>query len=583
MFINFRRAVHVYLMPVYLFSTLGIVQTHADESSFADAIAQQKQRVESELGQLPRPRADLQKNVDVAVKRIPTGGENCVTLNQIDIGLAEEFAGRGFRKKFSRALDPVTQGKNSVIGECIGAEGISGIAKRVQSELLSLGYLTTRVDVRPQDFSEHGILVISFIPGLISSIRYSDEGELKGRKPLLKNSMALNSQDLFNVRNLETSLENYQRLSSVEVSVDIQPSSAVSSNEAGYSDIVINWHQNLPISGSISVDDSGSDATGIYQTALFLTFENGLRLNDVLSIYLNTDVPEVDDGPTEALGMNFKYSVPIKSSVIELSYGDYEFDETLEGLNQDISYRGQSRDFAAEIKHLFYRDKKSKVYASIGGFQKSSKNFIEDEEVLVQRRRVSGWVAGLEYLRSTETNHLYASLAFQQGTGAFNALKAPEEEFNEGVSRPKIWDIDVQFNQPIYIGVHPTQYRSKISGQFSDTPLIPQDRFLIGGRYSVRGVKESISAEKGFYLQQELGYAGSKTPFNPYIGLDYGLVDGPSIDSLSAQDRQILSTVLGVRARFRKIYTDAFIGTGLLTPSFFEDSFALGFSATLNF
>ena len=580
---NVSRAARAYLMPVYLVFTLGIVQSHADESSFADAIAQQKQRVESELDQLPSPRVDLQQNTVVAPSQIPTGGINCVTLNQISLGLAEEFTGRGFRKKFTKALDPLTQGPDRVLGKCIGVEGISGIAKRVQSELLGLGYLTTRVDVRPQDFSERGILIISIIPGLISNIRYSDESEEEGRKPLLKNSMALNPQDLFNVRNLETSLENYRRLSSVEVSVDIQPSKEMSSNAAGYSDIVINWHQNFPISGSISIDDSGSEATGRYQSALFLTFENGLRLNDRLSIYLNTDVPEVDDGPTEALGMNFKYSIPINSSVIELSYGDYEFDETLEGLNQDISYRGQSRDFAAEVKHLFYRDRRSKIYASMGGFQKSSKNFIEDEEVLVQRRRVSGWIAGLEYLRNTDTNNLYTSLSFQHGTGAFNALDAPEEDFGEGVSRPKIWDIDVQLSRPLYVGVHPTQYRSKLSGQFSDTPLIPQDRFLIGGRYSVRGVKESISAEKGFYLQQELGYVGSKTPFNPYMGLDYGLVDGPSIDSLSAQDRQILSAVLGVRAQFRKIYMDAFIGTGLLTPSFFDDSFALGFSATLNF
>jgi hypothetical protein len=63
---------------------------------------------------------------------------------------------------------------------------------------------------------------------------------------------------------------------------------------------------------------------------------------------------------------------------------------------------------------------------------------------------------------------------------------APEEEFGEGTSRLKLYTADISLNAPFKLGEQKLRHSGLIRAQWNRTPLTPQDRFAIGGRYTVR-------------------------------------------------------------------------------------------------
>ena len=86
----------------------------------------------------------------------------------------------------------------------------------------------------------------------------------------------------------------------------------------------------------------------------------------------------------------------------------------------------------------------------------------------------------------------------KRGTGGNKSLPAPEEEFGEGTSRMQIFTAGVDFTYPFTIGNQPFRFNTSWNGQWNGTPLTQQDKFSIGGRYTVRGFdgELSLSGEK---------------------------------------------------------------------------------------
>ena len=91
-----------------------------------------------------------------------------------------------------------------------------------------------------------------------------------------------------------------------------------------------------------------------------------------------------------------------------------------------------------------------------------SRNFIDDTEVETQHRATGGWEVGLAY----------------------------EAFFGRTT-------LDVDLSTPFTLGEQRLRYTGAVRVQRNGTPLTPQDRFAIGGHYTVRGFdgESSLSAE----------------------------------------------------------------------------------------
>ena len=227
---------------------------------------------------------------------------------------------------------------------------------------------------------------------------------------------------------------------------------------------------------------------------------------------------------------------------------------------------------------VLYRNAKGKLGAYGRGWWRESDNAIDDVEILVQRRRMAGWELGFTHRHFMGAATLEASAAYRRGTGAFGALAAPEERFDEGTSRFGLITADAQITVPFAVGKQRLQYTGSWRGQWNRTPLVPQDRLAIGGRYTVRGFdgEAALTGERGWLLRNDvsLGLGGGQTF---YIGADYGHVSGPATNQQLGT--HLAGMALGLRGSWRGLAWDGFVGAPVSKPRGFPAAYTtFGFS-----
>jgi len=474
---------------------------------------------------------------------------------------------------FQFALESATQADDPAIGHCLGSQGINIVLKRIQNALIGQGYVTTRVLVAPQDLKS-GHLNLTIIPGRIHAIRFSPDSSHHAR---YQNALPLHKGDLLNLRDIEQGLENFKRVPTSEVDIKIEPATG-DNIQPGESDLVISYQQTKPFRLTLSVDDSGSKFTGKTQGNITLSLDNPLTLNDLFYASFGHDLGVGQPREHGTRSYIFHYSLPFGYWSLSLTTNAYNYHQTVVGLNQNYIYSGESRGSEIKLSRIIYRDASRKTTASFRGYIKRSNNFIDDTEIEVQRRRMAGWEAALAHREFMGRSTLDLKLAYRRGTGAMHTMTAPEEAFNEGTARPQIISTQVALNVPFSVAGQALLYKGSWRAQWSQTPLILQDRFAIGGRYTVRGFngENTLSAERGWLLRNDLAIALGTSEQTFYLGFDYGHVSGHSADLLLGT--HLAGSVVGLRGAYKELQYDLFVGTPLSKPDGFVEEKIAGFS-----
>ncbi|MRR05628.1 MAG: ShlB/FhaC/HecB family hemolysin secretion/activation protein [Deltaproteobacteria bacterium] len=507
--------------------------------------------------------------------RIPTDETPCFKIDRIVlIGDSSE--------KFQWALDKIDTTDDGqadpTISRCLGSRGINILLHRAQNAILKRGYVTTRVLAPPQDL-KGGELKLTIIPGRVRNIRFA-EGTLPGGS--LWNAIPASPGDLLNLRDIEQGLENLKRVPSAEADIQIVPA-AETDAKPGESDLVITWRQAFPLRLTLAADDSGAKATGKYQGSATLSLDNILSQNELMYLTLNNDLGGSDPGDGGTFGYTGHISIPYGYWLSALTSSGSRYHQSVAGANQTYSYRGRSTNSELKLSRLIYRDARRKTTLSAGGWLRSSKNFIDDTEVEVQRRRMAGWFVGINHKEFIGPATLELGLHYKRGEGILDSLPAPEEPFGEGTSRPEIITATIELNIPIKAGPLHLRYSGAWRAQKNLTPLIPQDRFSIGGRYTVRGFdgENLLLGDSGWVLRNDFGWQIFRPGLEAYLGVDYGEVSGPSSELLLG--KHLSGGVLGLRGSYKVFFYDLFMGTPISTPKGFKaDSLILGFSCGLS-
>jgi hemolysin activation/secretion protein len=459
----------------------------------------------------------------------------------------------------------------------LGALGIQTVIDRLQNALISRGYTTTRVLAGPQNL-QTGTLNLTVVPGRIAQILWAPGS---GTRASRWNTVPANSGDVLNLRDIEQALENFKHIPTVQADIQITPGA-----EPGTSDLVIAHQQPKTFRLSATADDSGSPRTGKYQGSLTLSYDNWWNLSDLFYVTLLHDLGGAEPGERGTRGKIVHYSVPFGYWQLAFTHSNNSYYQTVAGATQSYLYSGNSRNIDANLSRTVHRDAAGKTNVSLKGFQRFSNNFIDDAEVEVQRRVVGGLEWGLNHRRSWNGGSLTANANYRIGTGAWGSLPAPEEKFGEGTSRMRLWLINATVQQSFTLGGKPVQYNTNLRGQYNKTPLTPQDRLAIGGRFTVRGFDglAVLSAERGWMLRNEISSALSPQ-IQGYVGIDTGHVAGPSAVQLVGQS--ITGGVVGLRGRLAAstpFQYDIFIGRPLSKPSNFNTSAnTAGFSLFMSF
>lgn len=565
----------------------------------ADANIQEQIR-QQERQRLLRQQLEIKPDVHNAAEKIksaasastddiPDHESPCFTLSKIE--LTGDSA-----HQFQFALDKVLAHSHSskvqnkaILGSCLGAIGINAVMARVQNGIIAKGFVTTRVLAAPQDLKT-GILQLTIIPGRVHAIRFTSDSS---QRVSAWNALPAGKGDILNLRDIEQGLENLKRVPSAEADIQIEPAFADPDHapsatplpaQPGLSDLVIRYHQRLPIRVSFTLDDSGSSSTGKYQGGITLSGDNLLALNDLFYVNFNHDLGGGIPGGRGNSGYSAHYSIPWGYYLLSSTTSSNDFHQTVAGASQNYVFSGHSQNAEVKISRLLFRNSLNKTSASLKGFFRKSSNFIDDTEIEVQRRRTAGWELGLNQSWFLGKAVLDYNLAYKRGTGAQHALKAPEESFGEGTSRMAMLIGDLNLGVPWEIktpwGKQTLQYSANLRGQTNFTPLTPQDRFSIGSRFTVRGFdgQQTLIADNGWLLRNELMVPIAQFGQALYWGLDYGVVDGQSSASLAG--KHLAGTVIGLRGNGQAsgsrwlsgFYYDVFIGKPISKPAGFATS-----------
>ena len=466
-----------------------------------------------------------------------------------------------------------------LIGQCVGAQGVAWLIERTQKILVDRGFVTSRVLATQQDMSQ-GTLALTLIPGRIRAIRLAEPVDPRAN---LINALPMQVGDILNLRDIEHALENLKRVPTAEADIQIEPAQGDGA-QLGDSDLVVSYRQPFPFRLTVNVDDSGTKATGRYQGSVTVSYDHALTLNDLFYVTNINGMGGGDSGPRGTHANTIHYSLPFGYWTLGATSTSNSYYQTVAGLSQSYIYRGTSENNEIKLNRLLMRDSSQKLNLAVRAFQRKSNNYIDDTEVNVQRRVVGGWDSTLNHKAFIQDATLESNLTYKRGTGAFGSIPAPEEAFNEGTSRFALITADVNLAVPFKVDAQRIRYNGSWRIQKNRTPLTPQDRFVIGGRYTVRGYdgESVLSAERGWYWRNDLGVALGDSGQEFYVGLDTGQVGGPSSELLVA--KRLTGAVLGLRGAIQKLNYDIFIGSPINQPDNFKTAGSTaGFSLSASF
>lgn len=521
---------------------------------------QRQQERERELRERMAPNADtLQPRTKAIALEMPTSEIPCFALHSLE--LTGEKLDQVPWLKAAAGIDLSAR-------PCIGAKGVEVILARLQQAVLEHGYVTSRVMVAPQNL-QSGVLTVAFIPGVLRSIRFTPDST--GDTSLIA-ALPSKPGELLQLRDIEQGLENLKRVPTADADIQITPAEGPDV-EPGQSDLMITYKKISPLRFNVALDNGGTKSTGKVQGTGTVSWDNPLGLNDLMYFSFGGGIGNGGNRGTETRAA--QYSVPLGYWLAALSGSYNKYHQGVAGAYQNYTYSGESSNLDLKLSRVVFRNASSKTTVGIKAFQRTSNNYIDDVEIDVQRRRTSGFELSLNQRSYLGNAVLDANLAYKRGTGAFAALHAPEEPFGEGTSRMKLFIADLALSKPFELGGTKLRFSSNWHGQWNKTPLTPQDRLGIGGRYTVRGFdgESTLLAERGWYWRNELsvplslGAAGNAEAF---VGLDTGHVSGPSAKYLVGHS--LTGAAIGLRGAWRKLSYEVFVATPVKKPEHFRTS-----------
>ncbi|CNH07664.1 putative hemolysin activator protein [Yersinia thracica] len=453
-------------------------------------------------------------------------------------------------------------------GQCLGAKGINLLMGQLQNRLIDHGYVTTRV-LAPQQDLNSGILALQVVPGKIRQVTLTPDSD---HHVTLFSAFPARPGNLLDLRDIEQGLENLQRVPTVQASMELIPGEA-----PGETDIALSWKQSKMWRLAASLDDSGTRSTGRYQGGATLFLDNPLSLSDLFYVSAGGSIKNRGDKGTNNLTGH--YSLPFGYWTLGMTASSYDYHQTVAGLNGDYGYRGESENVSLQLSRLLHRNASQKTTFTYDVLTRSSKNYINDTEVEVQRRRTSAWRIGLEHRHFISQATLDAGVSYQRGTRWFGAMPAQEESVGEGTALSKILRLNAQLDIPFAALTQKFHYNLQYQRQSTNTPLTPQDQFSIGGRWSVRGFdgERTLNADRGWTVRNDLGWYTPLPGHELYVGVDYGEVGGRSAAYLLGQ--HLAGAAIGVRGNILNTRYDLFAGKPLSKPDGFKtDSVTLGFN-----
>ena len=459
------------------------------------------------------------------------------------------------------------------LGRCAGAAGMAKIAAVLDAKLIEFGFVTTKVTLPEQNLAS-GVLHVQLQAGRISEIR-----SVKPGAPLVaddawgtwRNAFPVTLGDLLNVRDLEQGVEQMQRLSSQRIATELQPGDAPDTSV-----LVIQRQTGTlreRVHGGVTVDNSGNELLGAPQFSSYLTVENLLGLNDILSLSASSNIERLSQSH-RSQSLSLSYSIAWGYNTFTFSNGTSHFAQAVQGTTVQFLSSGSSRTTEARWHRTVWRTSSAKIGAYTSLQLRRANSYLDDVELIVQRRRTANFETGLTYRQLFTDSSVDVELGYRRGV-PWQSAQDDLVGAGQGVPtlRPTIWLFSGTYNHSLTALDRPVQFTASLRAQQTSDPTLSIDQIAIGNRFTVRGFdgKSVLLAESGAFLRTELS-----TPIRlvsgvesaAFVGIDAGRVWGASAGNLIGQ--QLAGAAFGVRGKWQALQFDLALATPLYKPAGFH-------------
>jgi hemolysin activation/secretion protein len=486
---------------------------------------QQSERIQREQQQ--RQQEDIQRSegnrpqttLVAPTPAVPKGhGAGCRVINRIVLRdtVHMSYAAGG------EAVQPY-------VGKCLGVDEIEAILSALTKFYVDKGYATTRVYLPPQDLSQ-GTLLIAVVPGKVSALELDKDA--KNISHLGNVFPGVVGEDL-NLRDFEQGIDNLNRLSSNNASIDLQPGAAagesvvVVRNEAGK-----RWHVNA------SVDNYGPRLTGRSQLGLTGSFDNLTGFNDFISFTKNRTFP-LDDDDKQSNSGNLLFSIPFGYAMFTAGYLKSDYDSAIVtpgGASLHLS--GDSRTYYGTAEYTFFRDQFGKASAHATLTNGETNSYLAHQKLSVSSRTLTVLQGGVSFSRPLLGGSFNAGADIARGLHILNALDDPDN-LPKDAPRAQFtkYTLSAGYSHGFVAQGQNLSFSTQFSGQYSPDVLYGSEQFSVGGIYTVRGFySEELANDNGFYIRNDLSLIrdlgslrGLPVTIRPYVAFDIGAV-GSHVD-----------------------------------------------------
>ena len=461
-------------------------------------------------------------------------------------------------------------------GMCLGPEGLKALQRYLTGQLIERGYVTSTVQIPEQGLAE-GRLDIRVIPGRVGKLLDKATGQ-----PLqARNSFPMREGDVLNLRDLDQALENLRRTpGQAGATLTLTPG-----DELGTSDITVDrnrskdrWHAVL------TADNGGQDATGQNQLGLIGIVDAPLDRDDLLLMTYSNNM-NIRNDEQKSRGLGLSWSMPVGYWNVSLGANTSYSKQTLDAQEYGkFPYTSKTNSMQLGVDRVVNRNSNSRGTVKLQLSRRTDSSSVAGEQVAVQRRDITGYGIGYEYLRFIGQTSLQANIGLRgslPGLSARPGYVVGRTSWN-GSYRLDTASLDV--NAPFAIGGERFTYEGNLSGQHAFTPLPGTEYLSINSRYSVRGFdgRYVFTGENGWVSHNNVVWNSRGKLGNPYVGVDAARLSGSSLPSQwwsrDQRSQSFSSVSLGLRGQVARFGYDVSVGRTLSRPKAVPDG---GFNVSL--
>ena len=437
--------------------------------------------------------------------------------------------------------------KEKILGKYLdrdlGSTDITNLITELTNRLIEKGYVTSTASLSENNNLNSETLNLKIISGKIEKIIFNEDDSLDKLKKYFL--VSTKEEKVLNVRDLDTTTENFNYLEANNMTMEIIPS-----DKENYSIIKLKNEMKDKFTISFLTNNYGEDnQNGIWRGGTSINIDSPLGIGDrVYFSYMTVHKKKADRSwkrtteslkPGEILPIgpkgydpakdtlpykreldlyNFRYTMKFRDYTLSLGSSRSENISSFYTPTTIYDMETMSSNFSVNLDKILWRNQKSKLSLGVGLKRKHNKSYIEDT-LLSDRILTIGDIS----LNGTTVFYggiFGITLDYERGLRALGASNTPKAEF-------KKYSLNLNYYKPL---TKKLVYRFNTLTSHSKDVLYASEKQSIGGVGSVPGYhrRGNIMGDRAIEIENELSYKIIDSEkigrLSPYISYSYGAV-----------------------------------------------------------